>query len=315
MRILTLWIMIAGAAFAQQFDVASVRAVETPTLTQMVQAIQGGGKLPTRGQQVQGNQVSFNVMTLNLLAATAWGVKPTEIKAPSWMTEQSYTITALMPEGADAKQIPAMLQALLKERFKMVARLENTEQDVLALVVGKDGHKMKDAAPLPVTPPTPAPEAAPAKPAPGERVIDAGGQQFRINQSAGGMTMNLPGMKMAMGGDGRMHIEVERMTMPQLAETLGGFAEYPVIDNTGLTGSYTIALDVAMSEIVRAAQKAGAAGLMPAGMPTLPPGMLGQDPGGDLAGAVQKLGLRMDKKKAPQPSLTIESAERNPTEN
>jgi uncharacterized protein (TIGR03435 family) len=43
--------------------------------------------------------------------------------------------------------------------------------------------------------------------------------------------------------------------------------------------------------------------------------MSAADPGGDLTAAVQKLGLRLDKQKAPVDALIIESAEKTPSEN
>ncbi|MCU1237673.1 MAG: hypothetical protein JWP63_5640, partial [Candidatus Solibacter sp.] len=50
-----------------------------------------------------------------------------------------------MPEGATSDQIPAMLQALLGERFKLAAHKENRPRPVYALVVGKGGPKFKEA--------------------------------------------------------------------------------------------------------------------------------------------------------------------------
>ena len=48
------------------------------------------------------------------------------------------------------------------------------------------------------------------------------------------MTIRAPGnggaMKMNMSPDGMMHLEAERLTLQQLADSLGGFVGRPVID-------------------------------------------------------------------------------------
>ena len=124
--------------------------------------------------------------------------------------------------------------------------------------------------------------------------------------------------KISMSPDGKMHMEIERMTMPQLAETLTPLMDLPVVDKTGLTEAFTLALDLSMADIMSMARKAGAAvpGALPAGAPSAgPAGFAAADPGGDLTNAVQKLGLRLNKQKAPVEGLVIESAEKTPTEN
>ena len=65
-----------------------------------------------------------------------------------------------MPDGASKDDAPGMLQALLEERFKLAAHRDTQEQPVLALVVGKDGPKLKEAPAAP----EPIDENAPLKP-------------------------------------------------------------------------------------------------------------------------------------------------------
>jgi uncharacterized protein (TIGR03435 family) len=318
MKRLILLALVSGLSFGQAFEVATIRPTTMPSAQELAKAMQGGGL--RIGMQVQGNQVSFGLMALRDLAAIAYEVKPLQITGPEWVTQQRYEITALMPEGADAKQVPAMLQALLKERFKLVARKSNAEQQVYALEVAKDGHKMKEAPALAAAP------AADAPAAPGERVMNVGGQQIRVNQAGGPegrsavvSTAANGAQRVSMGPDGRMHMEIERMTMVQLAETLTPMMDFPVVDRTGLTVPFSIALDLSMADIMSVARRAGAAipaGALPGGAPGgAGPGMAAQDPGGDLTAAVQKLGLRLNKQKASVESLVIESAEKTPTEN
>ncbi len=298
-RILLSFAVVAGLATGQTFEVATIHQAAMPTAQDLRTAVQGGTL--RIGQQIQGNQVSFNLMPLRSLAAIAYDVKPLQVTGPDWTMNQPYNITALMPEGSDPKQIPAMLQALLKDRFKLVARKTDTAQDVYALQVAKDGHKMKVA-------PAPAEPIADAPVKPGERTLNIGGQEIKVNQggAAGGTAVVSSAangaQKISMTPDGKMHMEIERMTMAQLAETLTPMMDFPVVDRTGLTGAFSLALDMSMADIVNIARKAGGglAGTIPAGAaPAGLPGGAAADPGGDLTAAVQKLGLRLDKQKAP----------------
>jgi uncharacterized protein (TIGR03435 family) len=63
---------------------------------------------------------------------------------PSWLDEDSFEIVAKMPEGSTSDQIPAMLEALLRERFKLAAHKEDRPRPVYALMVDKGGPKFKE---------------------------------------------------------------------------------------------------------------------------------------------------------------------------
>ncbi len=67
---------------------------------------------------------------------------PQVVGGPAWLDNQYYEIAAKLPAGATKEQIPAMLERLLKERFKVVVHRESKEQKVLALVVAKGGPKL-----------------------------------------------------------------------------------------------------------------------------------------------------------------------------
>jgi uncharacterized protein (TIGR03435 family) len=316
-----LFVLTAAVALAQQFEVATIKTTESD-IRAIVTAAGGRGaiNLSNIGMRVNGNQVNFGFMSLRDLVMMAYEVKPTQIKAPEWLAQQRYDIQALMPEGADQKQLPAMLQALLKDRFKLVAHKDSKEQDVMALEAAKGGHKMKEAAPLDLS-------AAATPPPPGSQTITAGGQQISIQGARGGAgtaTISTPAtgsMKMSMGQDGQMHMEVERMTMQQLADQLTSMNELAVVDRTGLTGAFQVSLDISMADMLATARRSGALagvalppgfGGAPAGTPA---GLGASDPGGDMSSTLGKLGLRLEKTKVVMESLTVESAEKTPTEN
>jgi len=317
MKRLSLLVLIAGCSLAQSFEVASIRQTDID----LRKLVTGGAattiNLANVGMKVNGNQVTFGFTSLRDLIVMAYEVKPTQLTGPEWLAQQRYDITALMPEGADAKQIPVMLQALLKERFKLVAHKDSKEQTVFALEVAKGGHKMKEAAPLDSN-------ATPPAPAPGAQTTSVGGQTISINRSSGGATAMIStaaggAMKMSMGQDGQMHLEVARMTMQQLADQLTPLAEFPVVDRTGLPGTFQVTLDLPMADIINVVRRnAGAAGIaLPAGAAPqgMPAGLGASDPTGDLSSTVAKLGLRLEKTKLAMDSVTVESAEKTPTEN
>jgi uncharacterized protein (TIGR03435 family) len=79
----------------------------------------------------------------------AFKVKTDQIVGPSWLDSDSdcFTIDATIPQGTASDQLPAMLQALLVERFKLVFHKEIKLRAGYALVVDKNGPKFKESDP------------------------------------------------------------------------------------------------------------------------------------------------------------------------
>ena len=80
---------------------------------------------------------------LNLVLMRAYDVKSYQVLGPAWMENEKYDIIATKPAGATKEQTSAMLQRLLVDRFRMSVRRESRELPVYALVVGKNGPKLK----------------------------------------------------------------------------------------------------------------------------------------------------------------------------
>jgi uncharacterized protein (TIGR03435 family) len=97
-------------------------------------------------------------VTLLLLVRDAYGMlKFTNdriLGAPDWAKSDQFDIAAKV-DGADVAEVQLlsqdqrgmMLAALLAERFKMVIHTETRELPVFALVIAKNGPKLKEAAP------------------------------------------------------------------------------------------------------------------------------------------------------------------------
>ena len=313
------------------FEVASIKAA--PPLLTLVQEIQSGKRgIGSLQQNVNDARADFGYMPLNNLIMYAYKLKAHQIIGPDWMTSEAFEIHAKLPEGASKDQVPEMMQSLLAERFKFVAHRENNEQPIYALIVSKDGLKMKEAVEeVAASAENPA-EASPGQgnAAKGEvlslKTVEG---PVSIKQEGRGMVLNsgkTGQLRMNMGTNGAMSLEATKLAMPDFAELLTQFLDRPVVDMTGLKGSYQVALEIPMADLLRMAQQ-----IAPRLGVSLPPGLGGagsivgatpgseglgaSDPaGGGIFQAVEKLGLKLDSRKAPVETLIVDSIERTPTE-
>jgi uncharacterized protein (TIGR03435 family) len=115
--------------------------------------------------------------------------------------------------------------------------------------------------------------------------------------------------------DGKsMRLEITGATMAEMAEGLTPLADHPIVDMTGLTGKYSMTLDISMQDLMNAARAAGAA--VPAASPDPShPADAASDPGGSIFTAVQSLGLKLESRKSPMTFIVVDHVEKMPTEN
>src|ERR1017187_1297466 len=252
------------AAPAPVFEVASIKPAVAGTQVRM---------------QASKGRLDFTNVSLKDIVVQAYKLSRDQVKAPDWMDSERFDITAKIPEGVVAKeQVPAMLRALLAERFKLKAHRETKEQTVYALVVAKGGPKLKKAA-----------DAGDAKLGPDGKPRPTG-----------------PGVvSMAMNGPTTIHVELRRTTMPLLSEFLSNQLHRPVVDETAITGNYDIDLDAAVVE-----PGGTASGPNETGPPPPPP-----VPSMALGAAIQKVGLKLESRKGPVEYLVVDSAEKVPAGN
>jgi len=90
------------------------------------------------------------------IISRAYNLTDDRVSGPAWIESQCYDIRAKASGNAPDHDLMRMLQALLKERFHLVARRESDERPILALVVDKGGSKMRpygdqSSAPPPAT--------------------------------------------------------------------------------------------------------------------------------------------------------------------
>jgi uncharacterized protein (TIGR03435 family) len=300
------------------FEVASVKVAPPIEPSKII-----AGKLHI-GMSIDAARVDIGNLSLAELIRVAFKVKGYQVSGPDWMTSTRFDVMAKMPDGATKDQVPEMLQSLLTERFKLAVHHDTRDHAVYALMVGKSGPKLKEAAPDPVAPPAAA-EATPSKPG---IVMGTADGQVRVSPNTDGKGATIAGgafgqMKMSMGEGGMMRMDFARISMPALADMLSRFADRPVVDMTELKGNYQVALDLSMDEMKNvmrtAAAQAGIAVPGPmggGGDGSKSPADAASTPSGNsILGAVQQLGLKLDPRKSPVDTIVVDHLEKTPTEN
>jgi uncharacterized protein (TIGR03435 family) len=319
-------LLAASAAFGQAaatqpsaanltFDVASVRpsaAMDQATILASLRA----GKRP-ESMLIEGSRATYTYMSLKELMAAAYKVRTYQISGPDWLATDRFDIAAKLPDGASRDDVPAMLQALLVERFKLAAHLETKEHPVLGLVVGKGGSKLKES----TTPNEAFDENAPLKP--GETKVDSVDGPIRLLRNTDGSTTYNMGVRGSFtlrvdGNTGTMHMDASGMTLRGFAvmlSSLGGGNGRQVVDMTGLKGNYQLAVEFSLSDLVSSLRDQGID--VQTGPAASGTGPVPSDPSGDstVSDALGKLGLKLEKTKANVEQLVVDHVEKAATEN
>jgi uncharacterized protein (TIGR03435 family) len=281
---------------ARTFEVASIKP--SPPLD-MAKVRSGQQRI---GMKVDAARVDIGNLPLADIICASFKLKPYQVGGPGWRDlgpagGPRFDIDATLPPGATEKDVPELLQALLAERFGLRFHREESEQPVYALIVGKNGHKMK-----------PAPQEdsesarAPNDKAPEFRTDGAGGMTTRARGSMGNVNIRIQ--------DGMVHMEADRVSMDRLAEKLTELSDRPIVNMTGLEGDFQVTLDIAVSEAINAARRAGVA--MPEDAP--PSGEASEPGGATIFQSVQKLGLKLDPRKVNITKMIIDHLEKVPSQ-
>ena len=140
---LSLLLAAAGVAAAQGTDPTGGRAsFEVASIKFHPDPITVSADPSTRGARVTATAV-----TLLDLITSAYGVRYEQVAGgPGWMNTSHYDIVA--KAGGEApltkEESRQMMQALLAERFLLRIHRETREAPVYALIVGKNGPKLKE---------------------------------------------------------------------------------------------------------------------------------------------------------------------------
>src|SRR5215471_4191143 len=215
-----------------------------------------------RGPQTRGGRYEIRTATMVDLISTAYGVDTDKVYGgPNWLELDRYDVTGKIPTGTAPDRQKAMLQALLAERFRLVAHTDSKPMPAYILTAGKR-PLLKEADPA-------AQKGCQGKPRP---------QNAQPTDP--------------------VEVACHGLTAEEIANNLrnmaGGYLRQPVIDATGLKGTYDFDL-----------KWTGRAQLANAGADGI-----------SVFDAVEKqLGLKLELKTSPLPVVVVESVDQKPTAN
>jgi uncharacterized protein (TIGR03435 family) len=233
------------------------------------------GAPPGRYRFLQSGQVEFTGATLKRLITMAYGVEADRVVgAPKWWDSDHFDVIAKSPTWVPNDTLQPMLQKLLAERFKLAVHNDEQPVPVYGLTAGKRNVKLKEA---------------------------DGSARSSCKEST---------------GDGTDIYTCQNTTMAQLAAKLRTVApvylDHPVVDLTGIKGSYDFTLIWTWKVQFVAGRGGGDSSQPPGGVAAA------TDPNGDTTvfEAVEKyLGLKLAPQKYPMPVVVIDHIEQKPTEN
>jgi uncharacterized protein (TIGR03435 family) len=264
-----------------QFEVASVKPAAndekgggpTQRMREMMRNGRAAGMIP----MTDPGRIRLENWALLDLIAAAYSVRATQVSGPAWMSDQAFDIEAKVPEGTPKEAVNVMLQSLLEDRFGLKVHRDTQTKQGFALVVGKNGPKLKPAEALPESEPGLTQEEQRAKTLErGQTVLAAMKKRIQENRENG---TPLGGFSTASWPS---------ITTEELASRLVRFAEAPVVDETGLTGKYSVTIETWKNADV---------------------------PGGTVFDAVEKLGLKLEPRKVTVETVVVDQVSKTPTAN
>lgn len=214
-----------------------------------------------------GGRLSMRNVPMRIMIVMAYHVRAEAVTGgPGWLDSDRFDVVAKAAPATPRDDLRRMLQTLLAERFKLVVHSDQKVMPAYALVPARSGPRLQPS------------EAA-----------------LLTEQQC------VP----AEGGAGQRHVACHHLTMAVLADTLQELSprdfDVPVVDQTGLTGSYDFKLDWVPP--ARASASGDTTSADPVAGPTI----------FDTVGA--QLGLKLERKRLPLPIIVIDRVERVPAEN
>jgi len=292
------WQTNAGGKMA--FDVASVKLNKSGLPpsgdTPYANVAMGPGDYysPTGGLFTATNLPVYNYIVF-AYKATANQTLNLRAQVPKWVLSDRYDIQARVEGNPTKDQMRLMMQALLADRFKLAIHNETRQLPVFALVFykpRKTGQQFQaHSANIPCSTDPQLPSAAGLAPAPTATV-------------AGGFPLTCGGIQpMEAISPGRVRIGGRNVTMGLIASTLAAMpdgADRPVLDRTGLSGTFDFTLEWAPQ---------------PDGSPTSGATSQSDQTGPTFLEALKdQLGLKLDSSTGPVNVLVMDHVER-PSEN
>jgi uncharacterized protein (TIGR03435 family) len=232
------------------------------------------------GFDVEHGSLTVRNASLKMLIEAAYGMQAERVfGGPAWQASDRFDVIAKGRSDANKAQVWLMLRALLAERFRLVAHNEQRDLPFYALEIAKDVSK------LPISKlPNGSDAICDPQPAPlGAKFTPPCGSLIKALAPQGGVLVG------------------NRISTPDLADALSGFAGRPVIDRTGFKG--TLDIDLRWTPEGYAVKPSGD---NEAQRPPSPP-----EAGPSVFSAIQEqLGLKLISTRGPIDALVIERAEK-----
>jgi uncharacterized protein (TIGR03435 family) len=204
-------LLLAGAVIAAAFVLATAQELSFEAVSVRPNT---SGDLRQRSS-TQGRAYTVFNMPLLRIIGTAYEVGPILSRlagGPAWMQNERFDITATLPEGTTFREVPAMLRALLADRFSLKVRRETREAPTYALVLARSDGRL-------------GPRLRPS-------TVNCAAEQKAGRQHPHCQTQV------------DSNIQIRGQGMATLARLLPSFAQRPVVDRTGLAGEYDIDIEI-----------------------------------------------------------------------
>lgn len=291
--------LLALTALAQSppqlaFDVASVRVASAGT--------------PPR-QRITDTRVEIVNMPMRSILLTAFRLAPIQLVAPDSVDRTRIDIQAVIPAGRPRRDVPEMLQALLRDRFGLATRTEPRPLSVYELHVVKGGLKMTEVQPLDEL--TKELQRADQTKSPTTTVsetVDGPILNAMISLGVRTATMSTK-YDRTFTERGTQIIDAERMSIAQLVSVLTTTVDQLVVDKTGLAGVYKFRVELPQDA-------ASVKRLIASGITTTVRGTPLTDPSGvSVFKAVEALGLKLEQRRSPVDVVVVDRLNTIPTPN
>lgn len=274
---------------APRFEVASVKRNKS-----------GGGN--SAGLRLlAGGGVRNTNATLRMLIRQAYRLSLTDeiVGGPAWSDTYGFDVDARPAKSATLAESAYMMRTLLAERFKLVARKESREGPIYALVLARRGGALG--------PQIKRPSGECTMVIPDVALSAKGGAKTAASAKVSAWPApGRPGRRCGVGPDGDT-MKAGSVTMATLVTLLTPLMDRPVVDKTGLTGTFDFDLryDGAAASFLGRGRAAAVSPDLPSD-PARAPSI--------FTALQEQLGLRLESQRGAVDVLAVVSAEL-PTEN
>jgi uncharacterized protein (TIGR03435 family) len=269
-------ILVAGALCGQTRDASSSLPVfDVASVKPNTSYIRSQDRYSPAGYAAANVSLKFLIYAAYGLP-DPWGPSHYLAGGPSWLDADRYDIEARVEDGSIPRDLPAkdrnekirlMLQELLADRFQLKVHRETRQVPIYAMVVAKNGPRLRKAT--------------------------------LEEKECLGIPIGYAACQERFLGGMRRGIRALAVDMSDLAQYLSGYADRPIVDQTGIQGLFEIKTGAwSPDQPVATGDQAAE----PASLPTLFT-MLQED-----------LGLKLEPRRGPLEIVVVDRAEK-PAEN